>query len=38
MVRTITQVVADMARSNRFALGPPSRSAPRRGRPVRAGA
>jgi LysR family nitrogen assimilation transcriptional regulator len=38
MVRTITQVVADMARGNRFALGPPSRTAPRRGRPVRAGA
>jgi LysR family nitrogen assimilation transcriptional regulator len=36
MVRTITQVVADMEREDRLALSPNSRSAPRRGRPVRA--
>ncbi len=35
MVRTITQVVADMERDDRLALSPNSRSAPRRGRAVR---
>jgi LysR family nitrogen assimilation transcriptional regulator len=35
MVRTITQVVADMEREDRLALSPNSRSAPRRGRAVR---
>jgi LysR family transcriptional regulator, nitrogen assimilation regulatory protein len=35
VVRTITQVVADMEREDRLALSPNSRSAPRRGRAAR---
>ena len=38
VVRTITQVVADMEREDRLALSPHGRAAPRRGRAVRVGA